>query len=101
MVAPFAYLADNPMRFSLLIAFSYVVAITAFARPLLYPARPLIEDPNTTFVLAAVWVFLLCASLIVHGKRGLWVLAGAPFALIWAAGFVYLYIICTYGPECL
>jgi hypothetical protein len=84
---------------SALVAFSFVVAFSGFAQPLLYPDT-WGSNPNISFLMGAIWALLLSSSLVIHGKRGLWALAGAPFALIWPAGLIWLYLVCVYGPEC-
>ena len=46
---------------------------------------------------AAIWLLLLIVGVILHGKRGRWLLVGAPFALLLPAVLLYLYVICDVG----
>jgi hypothetical protein len=63
------------------------------------------DNPKAThlsvFAPAALWFKLLAVALVVHGKRGLWLLVGAPFAffipLVWAA--VYFVCKCSIFQE--
>jgi hypothetical protein len=68
------------MRLAPLLTISLVVAI---AGPVL---SAFADSPVAThlsmFAPASLWLMLLVAALVVHGKRGLWLLVGAPFALL-------------------
>jgi hypothetical protein len=50
-----------------------------------------------TFGPAVIWLLLFILGLIIHSKRGLWLLVGAPFALLLPAVLINLYVIC--GPH--
>jgi hypothetical protein len=53
---------------------------------------------------AAVWLMLLIAAVLLHGRRGLWLLVGAPFALLLPVVWTNFYLACGLrwlGPvEC-
>ena len=76
-----------------LLIVSIVVALAGFAQPIFFPwpDSPLRAD-SRTFLPAGVWVLLLIAGLTIHGKRGLWLLVGAPLALFWPAVLTNLYL---------
>jgi hypothetical protein len=42
------------------------------------------------FLPALVWLLMVAAGLIAHGRRGLWLLLGSPFALYWPYMFLRL-----------
>jgi hypothetical protein len=50
---------------------------------------------------AAVWATLLIYGLVAHGKRALWLLVVAPLALFWPAVLAWVYLVCTFGPDCM
>jgi len=46
------------------------------------------------FAPASLWSMLLVAAPLVHGKRGLWLLVGAPFGLFIPVVWAHLYFVC-------
>jgi hypothetical protein len=46
------------------------------------------------FTSASLWSILLVAALVLHGKRGLWLLVGAPFGLFIPLVWADLYFVC-------
>ena len=46
------------------------------------------------FFPSSLWVALLVIGVVTHGWRGLWILIGAPFALLWPYQFTKLLIEC-------
>jgi hypothetical protein len=57
-----------------------------------------------TYGPAALWLVLFIVGLIVHGKRGLWLLVGAPFALLLPALYsplLYFFMVCAFGRLCI
>jgi len=83
------------MRLAPLLTISLVVAIaSAVPHPILaWPGSP-VGMHLRAFVPAVFWLMLLIAALIVHGKRGLWLLVGAPFALFIPLVWAHLYFVC-------
>ena len=62
---------------------SLVIAVASIGGPMVFRYGPnLSRAIHTSFCLGAVWLVMLCAALIRFKKRGLWVLVGAPFALL-------------------
>jgi hypothetical protein len=43
---------------------------------------------------ASVWVVLCVFGIIRNGRRGLWLLVGAPLALTWPTAFGLFYLAC-------
>jgi hypothetical protein len=68
-----------------IIAVSFVVAAAAWYIPF--------EAPMVwSYWASAVWCAIAIAAVAVYGKRGLWVLLGAPFALQHAAFGAFIFI---------
>ena len=42
------------------------------------------------------WLIVLTVSLLRHGRRGLWILIGAPLVAYWPTMFVMLWWVCTH-----
>ena len=83
------------MRLAQLLTISLVVAI-ASAVPYPYLAWPSDSPMDThirTFAPLVLWSMLLGAALVVHGKRGLWLLVGAPFALFWPVVWTEIFFV--------
>ena len=76
----------NTLRLPILIGVSLMIAIVAWAIPF---AAPMVWS----YWVAGIWCVILIGALAVHGKRGLWVLLGAPLALWHTAftAFIYLF----------
>jgi hypothetical protein len=68
-----------------IIAVSFVVAAIAWFVPFWAPMV-------WSYWASAVWCAILVAALAVHGKRGLWVLLGAPLALQHAAFAAFIFM---------
>jgi hypothetical protein len=47
------------------------------------------------------WLFLVFAALPIYRRRTLWMLIGAPSALLGLAIVVLIMIACARGPYCL
>jgi len=85
-----------------MIILSLAVGAAGFVQSALFPW------PNSVpalyarvFGLALVWVVVLLAGLIVHGKRGLWLFLGAPLALFWPAMIGNLHLMCRLTYDCM
>jgi len=80
------------MRLAPLLFISMVVAIPGLL------VLGFVDSPMpihvTMLATAAVWLVLLIAALVIHGKRGLWLLVGAPFALFIPLVWAHLYFVC-------
>jgi hypothetical protein len=89
------------MRLASLLTISLVVAIADVASA--FFALPDSREAMhlRAFAPAALWLMLFIAALIVHGKRGLWLLVSAPFALfiplMWAG--IYFHCGCSIFQE--
>lgn len=60
---------------------SLVLAAAAFG----FPWITHFADAGLSITLVLLWLTLVAATLWTHGKRGLWLLVGAPLALFWPA----------------
>jgi hypothetical protein len=80
------------MRLGPLMTISLVVAVSG---PVLSTfANSPVATHLSMFVPASVWTMLLVAALAVHGKRGLWLLVGAPLGLFIPLVWAHLYFVC-------
>ena len=68
----------------LLLILSLIVAALAFAVPWLTH----FADAGSSVAIILIWCGLLVASVVRHGRRGLFVLAGAPLALFWPVALI-------------
>lgn len=85
---------------TLLLIISLIVAIAGCAQPSFFPwPDDGIRMAIRTFAPAAVWAVLFAVGLITHGRRGLWLLVGAPFALFWPAVWTMYVAGCTLGDA--
>jgi hypothetical protein len=50
--------------------------------------------------LSALWFALVVISVAKYGKRGVWLLIGAPLVLLWPLVFVLFSWACRHGYEC-
>jgi len=84
-------------------------ALSLFLATLSFASRWLLEPhlPPEIFILASLvlvvpWFAILRASLRAYGRRGLWLLAGAPLALFWPGVVLLAYLVCLLpGYECM
>jgi hypothetical protein len=49
---------------------------------------------------AALWLMFLAAAIFRYGKRGLWLLVGAPFALFAPVAWCMYLFACFRGAPC-
>jgi len=71
---------------SVVIGVSLVIAAVAWAIPF--------EAPMVgSYWASGVWCAILIAAIAIYGKRGLWVVLGAPLALWHAAFAALIYIV--------
>jgi hypothetical protein len=86
---------DMLKQLKYLAVISILLALGAFSVPpvLGESAMPL------CFALAFVWAALLVFVLVGHGKRGLWLLLGAPFALYWLVAVASLWVTCSHSSR--
>jgi hypothetical protein len=87
---------------TLLLIISLLVAILGLARVIAF--GPLQDATVATLIFwtcgpAVVWLLLFVVGLIVHGRRGLWLLVGAPFALLLPTLLLNFYVICGLGTQ--
>jgi hypothetical protein len=68
----------------LLLILSLIVSLLAFAVPWLTH----FADAGFSVAIILIWCGLLIASIVRHGRRGLFVLAGAPLALFWPVALI-------------
>lgn len=89
--------ASNMKSILPLLITSLLVALFGFPNPLSRYIWP--EDLLWLIYLgpAAVWSILFAGGLVRYGRRGLWVLIGAPFALFFPLFWSYLYLFCVIG----
>jgi hypothetical protein len=89
------------LRFVPLLAISGLFAALGFwfgpARALLFASSNSV--PNTATLTLCIWLAWFWAgafffAVVFHGRRALWLLAGAPFVLVWPAMWIVL------TPEC-
>jgi succinate dehydrogenase hydrophobic anchor subunit len=78
-----------------LLTVSLIVAIVG-----LVPHKYIEPDSDMALILriygpATVWLLLFVAALTIHGKRGLWLLVGAPLAMFPPWVMTYLHVACT------
>lgn len=57
------------------------------------------EFPGSLF--GIVWFFWVLAAFFIYRKRALWMLIGAPFALLGLSVVVLILIACARGPYCI
>jgi hypothetical protein len=48
---------------------------------------------------AMLWLMFVAVGLVGYGKRGLWLLVGAPFALFAPVMWGIYELACTFGPD--
>ena len=46
-----------------------------------------------------LWLMFVAVGLVGYGKRGLWLLVGAPFALFAPVMWGIYELACTFGPD--
>ena len=80
---------------TLLLIVSVIVAIGGLVQHLFFPwPASDIERFIRSVAPAVVWLVLFVAGLVLHGKRGLWLLIGAPFVLLRPLGYAAFFLIC-------
>ena len=92
-----ASLSFKKRGFITLFAISLVVAVVNLEPPTSRVHWPHLFDQDVGFYLAGIWLLLVAIALVFHGRRGLWLLVGMPFALffpicvlLWVSGFLDL-----------
>jgi hypothetical protein len=83
-----------------LVVLSVIAALIGFMQPIIFPGTIWRPDEWVVFSAAGAWVLLQITALVVHGKRGLWLLISSPLALYWPAGLTTLYLVCWSGIDC-
>jgi hypothetical protein len=78
----------------LLLAASVVVAVAGFVQPYFLWSSSDAERAIRIFMPAAVWLVVFVVALAAHGKRGLWLLIGAPLALLRPTGYALFFLVC-------
>lgn len=68
----------------LLLILSLIVAVLAFVIPWITH----FADAGFSVAIVLIWCGLLAVSVARHGRRGLFVLSGAPLALFWPAALI-------------
>ncbi len=71
---------------------SLVLAAAAFGLPWVTH----FADGGVSIALHLLWAALVSATLWTHGRRGLWLLSGAPLALFWPSFLVWWI---AFGPP--
>jgi hypothetical protein len=88
------------LRFGPLLAISGLFAALGFwFGPLRWALDATAHEPNLGTVTACIWLAwfwtgAVACAFVLHGRRGLWLLAGAPFVLAWPAVWI------THAPQC-
>ncbi|HLH19631.1 MAG TPA: hypothetical protein VKX45_20580 [Bryobacteraceae bacterium] len=81
---------------------SLAVAAIGAAGPTLFRYDPwLTRSLFAGLWLAAIWAVLVAMALVQHGRRGLWLLVGAPMALWTPFVMGAIYWACAYRQNCL
>ena len=82
------------VRLAPLFTISLIVAVAGAAQSVFpWPDSPVAMHIRT-FAPAALWLILLVAAIVVHGRRGLWLFVGAPFALLIPIVWTGVYFVC-------
>ncbi len=81
-----------------LLLLSLLVAGLGFLEPFLFMKEPHSVLPSFGF--SGLWMLLFIFGLMAYRKRGLWLLLGAPFALIWPAMLGLFISGCAFGFDC-
>jgi hypothetical protein len=88
------------LRFGPLLAISGLFAALGFwFGPLRWALDGNPHDPNLGVVTVCIWLAwfwtgAVLSALTLHGRRALWLFAGAPFALVWPAVWI------AQAPQC-
>jgi hypothetical protein len=83
------------MRLASLFFISLVVAIAGLVQPAFFPwPDSIVAMHLRTFGPAALWLMLLVAAVIAYGRRGLWLLLGAPLGLLGPFVWINFYLAC-------
>ncbi len=72
----------------LLLILSFIVAALAFAVPWLTH----FADAGFSIAIVFIWCGLSIAAIVRHGRRGLFVLTGAPLALFWPVALIVVVV---------
>jgi hypothetical protein len=100
-------LTGNPnaprLRFSFLsamIALSLATALGSALAPAVYGLtdRSLL---HFSYPLSAAWALIAILAVRRCGARGLWTLAGLPFALFWPGTVALICAACKWGHDCI
>jgi hypothetical protein len=97
--APGARVSIRLLIISVLVAISGLARLVAFG-----PIRDPIASIFWAYGPAAAWLLLFIVGLIIYGKRGLWLLVGAPVALLLPALYfsvLYFVLACFFSHQCL
>jgi hypothetical protein len=90
------------MSFGIALLLSMLVAILSYQMPaqrmpLEYHAMLTVSIP-----LAVVWIAIFASCMWRYGKRGLWLILGAPFALWWPIWMAFHHFpSCYYSHNCI
>ena len=79
---------------TLLLVVSLIVSVGGFVQPYFRWTASDVELSLRIFTPAVVWLVVFVAGLVLHGKRGLWLLIGAPFVLLRPLGYAAFFLIC-------
>src|SRR5579883_1811219 len=85
-------------------ALSLVLAAASFA------SRWLLQTPRlpwelffyVSITLLVPWLIILRSSIRAYGRRGYWLLIGAPLALFWPVALLLVWLVCLVpGSDCM
>ena len=80
---------------TLLLVVSLIVAFGGLVQHLFFPwSASDIERFIRSVTPAIAWLVLFVAGLVVHGRRGLWLLIGVPFVLVRPLAYAAFFLIC-------
>jgi hypothetical protein len=81
---------------------SFALAGFAFALPAFYnPSQHFGTALNWSYLASGIWMLLVLYGLLRIGRRGLWLLAGAPLSLLWPVVMLWLYLACAVVKDCI
>jgi hypothetical protein len=95
-------MTPGPARFGWLLLGSLAVGALAFSTEwTILPWMPSTVDfVLINVALAAVWTGFVAVALLRYGKRGLWILVGAPLVMWWPLALALLQWACMHGAGC-
>ena len=88
-------------RAGLLVMLALSIAIAVAAAWVPWASQPRNPDVRIGFALTALWIVMVVVAFARLRRSALWLLLGAPAAMLWPVLFAWLIVACSAFGQCI